>query len=788
MSTTGHRAGVFKKPAKPHKSWKGKRTKGEITTENRGREGVKQLTRSAHSTHRAVSKDARRNQLKMARDRKMADAMERRRTSNAPCLVTILSLGVGARPSEFLKKLATCDETIVQTHSPSTIDFAIPRFKSRISFLTPDKENVDSVLDAIRASDVLCFLWPLSAELSEWDEQLLTICKAAGLPTIVSVVPGLGGIQNHKKKEDVRKGIEFTISKWSMSNAGVMPADSVTDNLQLLRTLNETKKKPLTLQARHSYMLVENLEATESPEDSSKITLKAQGYLRGPEWNANNLIHLPGFGDFQISKIETAADPHPLKTSPPKGAEVIAKADEKRQSLETEITLDAMDGEQTWPTQEELEEADKEMRRVPKGTSSYQAAWILDDSEDDEDEEDEDEDMDDEEEDKDLEEDDEEEDTPMDLKSEAGETTASEMMFHDEIDEDINLAEVEKYRKERENAQWPDEVDTPIDQPARIRFQKYRGLKSFRTSTWDAKENLPVDYARIFQFANYKNTKKNVMSKIGGNDVDAGDAVIDKKFNGVFASVYIENVPVSVMEAYKETKNLVLFQLLPHEQKMSILNMVLKKHPSCTVPIGSEDQKFIFYVGFRQFEAHAVLSSNTPGDKFKLERFMPTEKTFVATVYAPITFNPATVLCFRQDDKGRQELVATGSVLDTNPDRIVLKRTVLSGHPYKINRRAVVVRYMFFNREDIDWFKPVELYTPSGRRGHIKEAVGTHGHMKCRFDQQLNAQDSVMLNLYKRVFPVWDYSLFNRNLNPSRFVERSRVESISLVQEDAMEE
>lgn len=715
----------------------------------------------------------------------MADAMERRRTSNAPCLVTVVSLGVGARPTEFIKKLATCDETIIQTTSPSTIDFAIPRFKSRVSFLTPDKDNVDGVLDAIRASDVLCFLWPMSAELSEWDEQLLTIIKANGLPTIVSVVPGLGSIANHKKKEDVRKGIEFIISKWSMSNAGVMPADSVTDNLQLLRILNETKKKPLTLQARHSYMLVENLECSDKTGET--CTLVAQGYLRGPEWNANNLVHLPGFGDFQISKIESTVDPHPLKAhNKTPEAQIIAKSDDKRQNTETEITPDSMDGEQTWPTREELEEADKELRRVPKGTSSYQAAWILDD-EDDEDEEDSDEDMDDS--DNEEVEDDSEEEEPMDdLKSEAGETTASEMMFDDGIDEDINMAEVEKYRKERENAQWPDEVDTPMDMPARIAFQKYRGLKSFRTSTWDPKENLPLDYARIFQFANYRNTKKNVMSKIGGNDVDA-DSVADKKFNGAFASVFIENVPVAVLEAYKDAKNLVLFQLLPHEHKMSVLNMVLKKHPSCTIPITSDqNQKFIFYVGFRQFEANAVFSSNTPGDKFKLERFMPTEKTFVATVYAPITFNPATVLCFRQDDKGRQELVATGSILDSNPDRIVLKRTVLAGHPYKINRRAVVVRYMFFNREDIEWFKPVELYTPSGRRGHIKEAVGTHGNMKCRFDQQLNAQDSVMLNLYKRVFPVWNYSIFNRSLNPSRFVERSRVESISLVNEDAMEE
>lgn len=610
------------------------------------------------------------------------------------CFQTVISLGVGARPQEFIKKLATCDETIVQTNSLSTINFAVPRFKSRITFITPDKENVDSVLDAIRASDVLCFLWPLSAELSEWDEQLLTIIKANGLPTIVSVVPGLGGITNMKKKEDVRKGIEFTISKWSMISAGVLPADSTTDSLQLLRTFTETKKKPLTLQARHSYMLVEKLDATDKNE--STCTLMAQGYLRGPEWNANNLVHLPGFGDFQVSRIETAVDPHPLKTGG-KIPEilVIAKSDEKRQSLETEIVPNDMDAEQTWPTQEELEEA--ETRRVPKGTSSYQAAWILDDEdEDDDDDEDDDEDENIDDEEDDVEEDDEDEE-PMDLKSEAGETTASEMIDDDGIDEDINMAEVEKYRKERENAQWPDEIDTPLDVPARVRFQKYRGLKSFRTSTWDTKENLPLDYARIFQFANYKNTKKSVMSKIGGNDVDAGDAIVGKKFSGAFASVYIENVPISVLEAYADAQNLVLFQPLPHEQKMSVLNMVLKKHPSCTVPITSE-QKFIFYVGFRQFEANALLSSNTPGDKFKLERFMPTEKTFVATVYAPITFNPATVLCFRQDDKGRQELVATGSVLDSNPDRIVLKRTVLSGHPYKINRRAVVVRYMFFNR------------------------------------------------------------------------------------------
>lgn len=80
---------------------------------------------------------------------------------------------------------------------------------------------------------------------------------------------------------------------------------------------------------------------------------------------------------------------------------------------------------------------------------------------------------------------------------------------------------------------------------------------------------------------------------------------------------------------------------------------------------------------------------------------MPSDAACVASVFAPITFPPASVLVFRKDQKGRQELVASGSVLDNNPDRIVLKRLVLSGHPFKINKRSVVCRYMFFNRGEI---------------------------------------------------------------------------------------
>ena len=93
----------------------------------------------------------------------------------------------------------------------------------------------------------------------------------------------------------------------------------------------------------------------------------------------------------------------------------------------------------------------------------------------------------------------------------------------------------------------------------------------------------------------------------------------------------------------------------------------------------------------------------------------------VATLFAPIVFAPCSVLVFRESRDGHgQSLVATGSVHSVDPDRIVVKRVVLSGHAFKVHKKSAVVRFMFFNRDDIDWFKPVELRTKYGRRGHIR--------------------------------------------------------------------
>jgi len=143
---------------------------------------------------------------------------------------------------------------------------------------------------------------------------------------------------------------------------------------------------------------------------------------------------------------------------------------------------------------------------------------------------------------------------------------------------------------------------------------------------------------------------------------------------------------------------------------MTLLNMVIRKHATCESSIKAKE-RLLFQVGYRRFWASPIFSQHTNGDKHKYERFLPASDAVVASVFAPIVFPPAPVLVFRESKEGETELVAVGSVLNVNPDRIVVKRIVLSGHPLKIGKRKAVVRYMFFNREDILWFKPVELRT-----------------------------------------------------------------------------
>ncbi|KAF5195594.1 pre-rRNA-processing TSR1-like protein, partial [Thalictrum thalictroides] len=76
----------------------------------------------------------------------------------------------------------------------------------------------------------------------------------------------------------------------------------------------------------------------------------------------------------------------------------------------------------------------------------------------------------------------------LDLRDSDEETEAGTAMDGENLTKEQLEDEIRKIKEAHaEDEEFPDEVDTPLDVPARTRFAKYRGLKSFRTSSWDPK-------------------------------------------------------------------------------------------------------------------------------------------------------------------------------------------------------------------------------------------------------------------------------------------------------------
>ncbi|KAJ3149516.1 hypothetical protein HDU86_006921 [Geranomyces michiganensis] len=799
MGEFSHRSGLKQQ----NKGFKSRHaTKGQVKAKTKGKVDVQT---SVKHKHNAVShKVDRKNAAKIAQLKKRADLVQSNRlfngASGAPKILAIVPLCPDVDASLLVRDFYTaagepcphaCDR-------PSVL--AVERFKQKLH-LVPLRRNLLEILDAVKVADFVLFVVSAEVEVDTFGDLVLTTIKAQGVPSTFSAVQHLERITTKKQQDAVRKSLTAYMEDHFPQDAKLFHTAVEAEGLAALRHVTQQRPKPIVWRDRHAYMLAEDAAfVPNNGETADAGALRVTGYVRGNNLSANRLMHIPGHGDFQIQSIIACP------TVASEGMQVEEQILETPVAGQQELLIfenepDPMEGEQTWPTEEELKEAEvrvqqlgalggqpepkKRAKRVPKGTSAYQAAWIVD--EDDEEDEEEDEE-------------DETDVTMMDADGAAGgpvdwstmglghapngaagehQGDESEEEYEDLAEEDVDKEsefdadydaddEAKQYRdflkrqdEERDDLEFPDEVNTPKEPAARVRFQRYRGLKSFRTSPWDPYENLPVDYSRIFQFQNFKRTRRRVLDSLEEGGVTAGTRV----------TVVLDNVPRTVINALNPARPFVLFALLPHEQKYSVVNFTLTRNDKDSAPVKSK-QPMVIQSGFRRYVVQPLYSTNTRGGSnnvHKFERFLQPGRSSIATVYAPIQFGPAPVLMFRKDPEGvatkwdaesAQPLIAHGSVLDLDPCRIVSKRVILTGHPFKCHKRGAVIRYMFWNPADIEYFKPVQLVTKLGRQGHIRDTLGTHGYMKCVFDGPLKGEDTVCMYLYKRVFPKWTTEMY----------------------------
>jgi pre-rRNA-processing protein TSR1 len=283
-------------------------------------------------------------------------------------------------------------------------------------------------------------------------------------------------------------------------------------------------------------------------------------------------------------------------------------------------------------------------------------------------------------------------------------------------------------------------------------------------------ENLPESYSRIFHIENFPgivkknqdelNTIEKNLNKIE-EDVLCVDGAIK---SGQYITVYLEcedNVFASFNNVKANVGYCCSYSLSKYENKMSILHFTINRDKYYDGIIKCKDELY-FHTGCRTFNAKPIFSEpNLNSDKHKMDRFLHEDRFTVASCIGPVTYTPSPVIVLKRveytaDDGSievKMELVATGTLTSVDPNRIMLKKVILTGAPLRCKKKSAVIKHMVHDPLDVTYYKPAELVTKLGLRGVIRESVGTHGIFKATFDNIIKQNDTVMLIMHKRCFP-----------------------------------
>ncbi|KAL9260891.1 Pre-rRNA-processing protein TSR1-like protein [Drosera capensis] len=815
---------------KPHKT-----RFASKSTRNVHKFSLKDMHENA-KVERSVGKGARAARIqrcKMIRDQKRAAVLNEKRatggSTSPPRVIVLFGLSADVDLNSLEKDLLALLSAEKSGDLFSTV--ASSEYKLRITVLKAPHRDLLSCMEMAKVADLMAFVASTTSSSEEdasadyidsFGTQCLSVFKAIGLPTSVVLIRDLP--EDPKGRHTAKKACTSYLAPDFPEDCKFYAADSKDELHKFMWLFKEQRITAPHWRNQRAYVAAEKVDLVNDDPSSGKCTVLLTGYLRGRSLSVNQLVHVSGAGDFQFSKIELLKDPFPLN---PRKGQYLMDADDmctrqvihsfapdcsKQEPLLIENIPDPLAGEQTWPTEAEMAEAEENQKRkkmkkkkLPRGTSEYQAcpfntiylamngcvlillvqqindllmfqaAWIIDDSDEDDPEDGDDAEGEDDSMVLDEENDphpgqdlyfDEDQDS-LNLRDSDTETVADsvmadgESMTREQIEDEIKKIKA----SHAEDEEFPDEVDTPLDIAARKRFAKYRGLKSFRTSSWDPKESLPPEYAKIFEFDNFARTQKHVLAKALEMDQSSTDLAKASTFrclpSGSYVTLHIKEVPVNIaskLSSRAKAMPVIACGLLQHESKMSVLHFSIKKYDTYEDPIRSKEE-LIFHVGFREFVARPLFSSdNLNSDKHKMERFLHAGRFSVASIFAPISFPRLPLIALKsKEEEGASSLVlaAVGSLKSIDPGRIILKKIILTGYPQRVSKLKAIVRYMFHNPEDVRWFKPLEVWTKGGRRGRVKEPVGTHGAMKCVFNGILQQSDTVCMTLYKRSYSKW---------------------------------
>ncbi|KIW13960.1 hypothetical protein PV08_06741 [Exophiala spinifera] len=799
MTSVHHHRSTTKQEHKPYKSRHASKSalkdaaKGKVES-HRAHKGQR---KTPHQ--QVMSKLTRRNQAKQMRmnhkEKREGEEHIFQGTDGAAKHIAIVPLSNTINSYAAIKALNESVDISGPDVSSGTVPVKVDRFRRNLLYL-PATFDLLNALDVCKLADWVVFVLDAEQTFGEVEDSFLRALEGQGITNVTAVVKDIEAKVPAAKRSRHLTDLKISIGRYFPASDKLSSLDSKSDCSNLVRSMCTASTRGIRWRDDRSWMLIENVNwgNIDDGADSAAVTLC--GTIRGKGLNPDRLVHVPGWGDFQINVIREVprqgqkrkanemdadvpvnewrptADQDELAELAPEQAEMHDVASTAATTEHKGVLLD-----DHHYFSDDNSHIPAPPKKLPKGTSSYQAAWYLDDVSDS---------------DSDMAEDDNDGDVAMDAAeslgpedgiaitngdamTEGGQSEYPESEMHVDADEEEEARQLEEFRASRkteaeDDLEFPDEIELHPDVLARERLAKYRGLKSLRTSEWNHAEDAayePFEYKRLLQVPDYKRSYKSALNESLAGGVLAGTKV----------EIELRHVPVSLASAPAPAS---MFALLRHEHKHAVVNLNFTLNSDFDGPLKSKDE-VVVQIGHRRLIINPIFSAagQTPNDVHKFDRFLHPGRTAIATFTGPLTWGSVPVLVFRREaaaaaddvapalvdssapgapggvsrEPGQLRLIGSATTLAPSSSRVVAKRLILTGHPFKIHKKLVTVRYMFFNREDVLWFAALPLWTKRGRQGFIKEPLGTHGYFKATFDGKINPLDAIGVSLYKRVWP-----------------------------------
>lgn len=134
-----------------------------------------------------------------------------------------------------------------------------------------------------------------AVEVDTWGDTLLRALQAQGLPEVITVVASESPL-DPKSKPGVLKSLLSFIQYFVPSQTRIYDLHTSADKLNALRALCEGRPEDVKWRESRAYILGEDVQWSEG-------TLAVTGVVRGLSLSVNRLVHLPNFGDYQVSKV-----------------------------------------------------------------------------------------------------------------------------------------------------------------------------------------------------------------------------------------------------------------------------------------------------------------------------------------------------------------------------------------------------------------------------------------------------------------------------------------------------